>query len=69
MSQSRRTKSLNQLNSEAKIHNFLKEKKKSLNLGVKDVLMMICGCRQKIKTQIDYATDKFMQKLDVAFMI
>ncbi|KAM3129592.1 hypothetical protein pb186bvf_018273 [Paramecium bursaria] len=52
-----------------KMKHFIKQRTDSLNLGFKEIVLMICGCRQKEKKLINYASDKILQKLDVAYIL
>lgn len=39
---------------------FVKKRTDSLNLGFKEIVLMMFGCRQKEKKLINYASDKIL---------
>ncbi|CAD8123449.1 unnamed protein product [Paramecium sonneborni] len=62
-------KSLDKVINNKQMIELLKKRKQSLNLSMKDIIIMSFGCKKKEKQLINYATDKFMNKLDIANLI
>ncbi|CAD8045298.1 unnamed protein product [Paramecium primaurelia] len=69
MSKSVFVKSVDKVNNYKQMIQLLKKRKQSLNLSMRDIIIMSFGCRKKEKQLINYATEKFMNKLDIANLI
>ncbi|CAK91558.1 unnamed protein product (macronuclear) [Paramecium tetraurelia] len=69
MSKSIFVKSVDKVNNHKQMIQLLKKRKQSLNLSMRDIIIMSFGCRKKEKQLISYATEKFMNKLDIANLI
>ncbi|CAD8139929.1 unnamed protein product [Paramecium octaurelia] len=69
LGRSLKSKNFEKIQDSKTMSEYLKSKKQSLNLTLRDIIIMSLGCKKKEKMQIQYATDKFMSKLDVAYII
>ncbi|CAD8151117.1 unnamed protein product [Paramecium pentaurelia] len=69
MSKSVFVKNVDKVNNYKQMIQLLKKRKQSLNLSMRDIIMMSFGCKKKEKQLINYATEKFMNKLDIANLI
>ncbi|CAD8065428.1 unnamed protein product [Paramecium sonneborni] len=69
MSKSIFVKNTDKINNHQQMIQLLKQRKQSLNLSMRDIIVMSFGCRKKEKQLINYATEKFMNKLDIANLI
>ncbi|CAD8044277.1 unnamed protein product [Paramecium primaurelia] len=69
LGKSLKSKNFDKIQDSKTMSQFLKSKKQSLNLTLRDMIVMSFGCKKKEQMQIQYATDKFMSKLDVAYII
>ncbi|KAM3137768.1 hypothetical protein pb186bvf_010188 [Paramecium bursaria] len=57
------------INDTKEMKSFVKKRNKSLLLSFKEIILILCGCRQQEKQLIDYASNKILSKLDVAFIL